>query len=158
MSATAMLIRCKLKRPGGTPVDVLGDGRLVKFSPDENDDHVAMVTDPRQIERLLSITEAYSIHTGPAAATAVVEAAGTTSKPVPVPEPVIPAAEPVAQLIETEPDQTHAPAPPAASLDEMGDDDLRAVFLAEVKRTPHHNAKRETLISQIEATREEANK
>jgi len=120
---TAMLIRCKQIRtlPNGTKgsnID-MGDGTIIPFREDENGDHVAMVSNPKHLQRLLSIVEGYEIHAMP---------------------------EPVA-----------APAD-ATDLSALDEDQIRAVYEAELKRKPHHNAKRETMVAQIEALRAEAAK
>lgn len=146
MSANAMLIRCLQQRPGGTTVK-MADGGLIKFTPDENGDHVAMVSNPAYIQRLLSITEGYVIHSMP-------------------PFDVQPAEPPKPQQSAVVANaQTPAPVTPVAlpeplpadagDLSTLDDDQIRAVYRAELKREPHHKAKRETMIAQIEALREE---
>lgn len=147
---TAMLIRCKLKRPGGTEVK-MADGRLIHFRPDENGDHVALVSDPDHIQRLLSITEGYQIHAMNAPAVPVADLGGakpaivafTSAEPVPAPGP---------EPFTFEPFMSDEP---AKGFDEMTDDEIRGLFEAELKRKPHHNSKRETMIAQIEAVRAE---
>jgi hypothetical protein len=165
---TAMLIRCLQKRKGGSDIK-MNDGKTVAFRPDENDDHIAMVADPEHIQRLLSITEGFKIHTAgnttPAAkqkaviadavkkiiaekdisgddlgdvTTSIVEQAAIVE-----PDPADP---------QTTPSDTEGAARP---LKDMTEDDLRAVFVAEVGRAPHHKSKTETIIAQIEAIREE---
>lgn len=143
---TAVLIRCKLKRSGGSDI-TMANGDLIKFRPDQNGDHVAMVTNPAHIDRLMSIPEGYGFH----------GMAGGTPDPVVPPEPK---PEPVATVAHAAP-EPDAPEPTAApdagmELDAMTDDDLKAFFEKTVGRTAHHKAKRETLIAQIEAHQEEA--
>lgn len=148
MSVNAMLIRCLQQRPGGTTVK-MADGGLIKFTPDENGDHVAMVSNPAYIQRLLSIPEGYVIHS--MSAFGVQE--GEHQKPqqsavvanVQTPAPTEPAVVREAQK---------ADAADPADLSTLDDDHIRAVYRAELKREPHHKAKRETMIAQIEALRE----
>lgn len=130
MAAPAMLIRCLQKRKGGSNI-TMADNTVIAFRPDENDDHVALVKDPAHIQRLLSITEGYVIHTGPVADV-----------------------EPVTDPVDKEPAPSQEPLP-TGPLADMDDAALRAVFEAEVGRKPHHASKAETMIAQIEAIREE---
>lgn len=148
MSANAMLIRCLQQRPGGTTVK-MADGGLIKFTPDENGDHVAMVSNPAYIQRLLSITEGYQIHAMPAPV-APVAAASPSDVVKADPEPTKAADAPVAPVVLPEP-------PPADTGDlyDLDDEQIKAVYRVELKREPHHKAKRETMIAQIEALREE---
>lgn len=157
MTANAMLIQCKLKRPGGTTVK-MADGTNISFQPDENGDHVAFVSNPDHIQRLLSITEGYQIHSLPAPfAPEVVLGAKAGPTHVSDPEPV-PQDEPVGPPPPTQDEPTPASPAPGTALDEMTDDAIRSIFEAELGRKPHHNSKRETMIAQIEAFRAEANK
>lgn len=149
MSANTMLIRCLLKRKGGSNI-TMADGKVIAFRPDENDDHIAMVSDPAHIQRLLGIPEGYTIHTGP------VEPVKADAAPVALKAPDAPAAKPAADKPEAAPVTEAKPAVAATTdLAAMASDDLRALFESEVGRKPHPNAKPETLIAQIEAIREE---
>ncbi len=58
------LIRCKLKRAGGTHVH-FGEGEDVRryhFKPNDKDEHVAEVADEGDLARLLAVPEAYELH------------------------------------------------------------------------------------------------
>lgn len=48
-----MLINLKIKRPGGSKVDI--DGKQYHFAPNTNGDHVCDVTDKDHIKRFMSI-------------------------------------------------------------------------------------------------------
>ena len=165
MTANAMLIRCKLKRPGGTKV-TMADGTSIAFQPDENGDHVALVSNPDHIQRLLSITEGYQIHSLPAPVAPVADLGGAKPAPVILPLPAdlkdtAPSIEPPAiQIAPADAMPPSHPAPEAAGgkLEDQTDDEIRSIFEEELKRKPHHNSKRETMIAQIEAFRAEANK
>jgi hypothetical protein len=74
-----MDIECKLKREGGTHVDI--DRVAYHFAPREDGAHVATVTIEAHQERFLSITDAYRLYRGQAAAPAPVAA---PVAPVPV--------------------------------------------------------------------------
>lgn len=55
-----MLIQCKLKRAGGTVIE-LGDTSY-HFKPNDKGDHVAEVTDDDHADTLLAITEGYAAY------------------------------------------------------------------------------------------------
>jgi len=52
-----MLIKCKLKREGGSKIKI--GGVEYHFVPDDNGDHVAEVTNEAHANRFLEISEAY---------------------------------------------------------------------------------------------------
>ena len=52
-----MLIKCKLKREGGSRIKI--GGEEYHFAPDDNGDHVAEVTNEAHANRFLEISEAY---------------------------------------------------------------------------------------------------
>ena len=52
-----MLIKCKLKREGGSKIKI--GGVEYHFAPDDNGDHVAEVTNEAHANRFLEISEAY---------------------------------------------------------------------------------------------------
>ena len=52
-----MLIKCKLKREGGSKIKI--GGEEYHFAPDDNGDHVAEVTNKEHANRFLEISEAY---------------------------------------------------------------------------------------------------
>lgn len=146
---SAMLIRSKIKRPGGSNV-VMADGRTIAFRPDTNGDHVALVSSVEHIQCLLRIPEGYEIHS---------MAPDTKADPAPIIEPAPAAA---AQDDVATPAVTPEPAPaPAMAPDNVSDltaltdDELKVVFQQETGRAPHARAKRETIIASIEALREE---
>jgi hypothetical protein len=161
MSANAALIRSKLIRPGGSTI-TMADGAIITFKPDENGDHVAMVSNRDHINRLLSISEGYELHFGatPAPAVPVLSAppkpvVTAMAQPVVQPAPLPPPVEPVAAVV-AQPVADPTPVPENASdLASLTDDELKAVYRDEWKKEPHHKAKRETLIAQIEAIRAE---
>lgn len=133
MSANAMLIRCLQKRPGGTTL-TMADGGLIKFTPDENGDHVAMVSNPAYIQRLLGIPEGFAIHAMPAPV--------APQKHDPAKDHVVPAS--IAEKLgaaATASDPVPAPEKPAApddssDLSALTDDELKAVYRAEWNKEP----------------------
>lgn len=167
---TAMIIRSKLQRIlsngiKGSNID-MGDGTTIAFREDDNGDHVAMVSNPKHIQRLLSITEGYEIHRMPAQPqdTMASQAAMMDVGAPPRPETAAPPSPPApTQTVPPAPVQAaQAPAEPQAEppavvgdLAALNEEEIRAVFERELKRKPHHNAKRETMVAQIEAMRAE---
>ncbi len=87
-----MDIECKLKRAGGTHVD-MGTAQY-HFAPREDDDaHVATVLDEAHQDRFLSIPEAYRLYRGTPAAAPVSAPApkpAVVAAPVTTPEPDAP--------------------------------------------------------------------
>ena len=55
-----MKIECKLKREGGSKIEL--DGKEYHFAPDTFGAHVAEVEDDEHIARFLAIPEGYRIH------------------------------------------------------------------------------------------------
>ena len=149
MTANATLICCKLKRPGGTTV-TMADGAVIKFVPDENGDHVAAVSNRDHINRRLSISEGYALHFEDMPAATPVLSAPPKAVVTQGAQPVVPATQPpVEPVIVPVPDNT-------SDLAALTDDEIKAVYRAEWNKEPHPKAKRETIIAQIEARREEA--
>lgn len=142
MSDQTILIECKLRRKGGTFAEI--GGTTYHFAPDNQDRHVAAVSDPDHIARFLSITEAYRMAAG-AQAKAAAPAQGIAAPVTPEPEKTeVQAEKPAPVQIDTN-----------KALEDMTSDELRAVFSAEIGREAHPKAKDATMISQIEAMREE---
>lgn len=59
-----MKVECKLKREGGTKIDI--DGTEYHFKPQADGAHVAEITDEAHLERLQQIPEAYKPYKGEA--------------------------------------------------------------------------------------------
>lgn len=76
-----MKIECKLKRDGGTHVDI--DTIKYHFAPQADGAHVADVTEEAHVDRFLSIAEAYRLYRGEKAAVEVKEEAQSDADPVP---------------------------------------------------------------------------
>lgn len=161
---TAVLIESIIKRPGGSSIP-MGD-MTYHFRPDDAGRHVAIVSNPDHISRFLQITEGFLLLSTapvtPAPAPAV--PVGITAAPVtpqepqapqaPVEPPAIPhPAAPVAAPAVTVAEQ-HGDAP-QKPLDQMTDEEIRAVFKAELGRIAPPKSKIETMIAQIEAIRAE---
>lgn len=155
---TAVLIESIIKRPGGSSID-MGDVTY-HFRPDEAGRHVAIVSNPDHISRLLQITEGFlllstaPVAPAPAPAVPVGITAGSVTQ-----APSAPQAPPA-----TVAPPTTAPAAPSAEqhgdapqkpLDQMTDEEIRAVFKAELGRVAPPKSKIETMIAQIEAIRAE---
>lgn len=62
-----MKIECILKRKGGTYVEMSRPDKTYHFAPQDDDRHIAEVTDDGHIERFLAIREAYRIARTPGA-------------------------------------------------------------------------------------------
>ncbi len=60
-----MRIECKLKREGGTNVEL--DGRTYEFRDNGKGEHVCEVDDDEHLAKLLAIPEGYRLHKGPPA-------------------------------------------------------------------------------------------
>ena len=115
-----MKIECKIKRAGGSRV-TLG-GKEYRFEPDANGRHVADVDDADHAARLLDIS-AYRQVDGDAEAPVASEGYQGDSE-------------------GEEREET--------DLDHLDDEGLARVYEEVLGKKPHHNAKRETLIRQIE--------
>ena len=156
MTANAMLIRSKIKRPGGSTI-TMSDGTNIKFTPDENGDHVAMVSNRDHIGRLLSISEGYEIHFKDNDTVTEVGIPVLSAPPLAVvqtgAEPVVSDVSGTTPIVETT--NTDLPAD-TTDLNSLTDEQLKAVYRAEWNKDPHPKAKRETIIAQIDARREEA--
>ena len=153
---TAMLIRCLQKRKGGSDI-TMNDGKSIVFRPDENDDHVAMVTDPDHIQRLLSITEGFKIHTSNDASPAANQKAiiAGAVKSIVAGNDISGANLGDQTTSIKDVGQVALPVDATRPLADLNDEELRSVFQNELGRVPHHKAKSETMIAQIEAVRAE---
>jgi len=58
-----MIIECRLKRPGGSDIDI--DGVVYEFRPNQKEQHVCEVENEVHAQRFLSIVEAYKIPGAP---------------------------------------------------------------------------------------------
>ncbi len=74
-----MDIECKLKREGGTHVDM--GAEKYHFAPRVDGAHVATVTNEAHQERFLSITEAYRLYRGAAASAPIDKPVTVTAQP-----------------------------------------------------------------------------
>jgi hypothetical protein len=147
-----MFIESKLKRHGGSHI-TMADGTTYHFAPDPTGRHVAMVTRPEHIERLLSITEGFGLPKPDASAPAIVapigaKAAGTPTEPTQPTEPTEPT-QPTEATQPTEPAQPAAPADTA-----MNRAALEALYIKATGKKPHPAAKDATLLTAIKAARE----
>lgn len=162
MSTPAVIIESIIKRKGGSVIPM--GGMTYHFQPDDNDRHVATVTDADHIARFLQIAEGFrllgttAIPAAPASAAPVgVTAAAVTpqASPVSPSEPTAPP-EPMAQAAPATEATTPGPANAGEKpLDQMTDAELRTVFRAELGRPASPKSKIETMIAQIEAVRAE---
>ncbi len=119
------LVRCKLKRAGGTHVH-FGEGEDVRryhFKPNDKDEHVAEITDEGDLARLLAIPEAYEPH-------------GKTKAVKPV-EPIVEA------TTEDSGEGKSEPGP----YDTYNRDELAAMLEARTGKKPHHKAGADKLIA-----------
>lgn len=122
-----MLIRCKIKRPGGSRV-TLGSERY-HFAPDDLGRHVAEVTNEAHIERLLSIPAYEAVEDDVAADVAPTQDSGTLA----------PQGE----------DET--PTREALSDEEMELELARSAYLEKFGKAAHPRAHASTLWQRIEA-------
>lgn len=123
-----MLIECKLKRPGGSKIDI--DGAVYHFKPKTDgpgDPHVCDVTDKLHAQRFLGIAEAYCL---------------PGDAPAPKHEPVISTIEAV-----------EAPTLPAAAddvpLESKSDAELREIIKEATGSYPHPKTGRDKLLAKI---------
>lgn len=140
-----MLIECKIKRKGGSRIVML-DGTTYHFAPADGANaapHVAFVTEPAHIERLLSITEGYRI--APAAAQATITAQMPEPAGAKPQAPAAPAVDPDTKA----PDQMEPDAHQG-----LNREALEALYIKATGKKPHPAAKDETLLTAIKAARE----
>jgi hypothetical protein len=151
----AALVECILKRNGGSKVE-MADGTTYHFTPDQEGRHVAVVPDMSHVTRFMQIPEGYRI----LELISMAEAAKTAVEPINAGAitPAAPAAP--AKTEATQPVQAEAaqelpqPAEDGSYTDEQVAA-IRAIFEKELNRAPHHKAKPETMVAQIEAGRAE---
>jgi hypothetical protein len=80
-----MNIECKIKREGGTHVDI--DNTKYHFAPLADGAHVAAVASEAHQDRFLGITDAYRVYRGSEKPKAAPKAAATTAPVTPAPTP-----------------------------------------------------------------------
>lgn len=150
-----MLVECKLKRPGGSQVEL--GGVTYHFKDDGTGRHVAMVSNSDHLGRLLSITEGYKL----AADQAAQPAAPTPAPVAPSAQAPAPAVVVVAQgagAVQTKqaaalvPDQEEPQGTPTLSED-MDIEQIRDIYERELGRKPNPNWKAATLIAGITGAR-----
>lgn len=127
-----MKIECKLKREGGSTIDI--GGVAYEFKPQADGAHVADVGNKEHAERFLSIPEAYGIY-----------AAGKPVKEAPAPvvkEPAVegPAADEAVESTET-------PEIVADAGDDL--DALKAAYKAKFGSLPHYKWTAETIKAKL---------
>lgn len=129
-----MLIECKLKRQGGTKVDI--GGIVYHFKPNTNDSgdpHLCDVKDKLHAKRFLGIAEGYCLP-------------GDAQEQTP--EPVVSATE-----VDDKPVVDEPPAlPPAAddvSLESKSDAELREIIKEATGSYPHPKTGREKLLAKL---------
>lgn len=142
-----MQIECKLKRHGGSKIDV--GGTTYHFKPanpnDPNSPHLCDVKDKNHAQRFLGISEGYCL---PGDAPAQKPAAPVAPPPSPTDQtvasteqaPADPATAPV--VASTEPSEQ-------VPLEAKSDDELREIIKEATGRYPHPNTSREKLIAKI---------
>ncbi len=164
------LVECKIQRAGGSIVD-FPDKSRVHFRPDGQtpERHVALVSDPEQVAILKGIPEAYNFLGIAAEKAAPADVAGAGVKVVAETPVMSPAAPPVETHTIVGATEVPAAAPAEGAegaeavtagapkaLSDMGEDELRATFEAELGRKPHPQSKIETMLAQIQAKRLES--
>lgn len=147
-----MLVECKLKRPGGSQVEL--GGVTYHFKDDGTGRHVAMVSNSDHLGRLLSITEGYKLADDQAAQPAA-----------PAPAPVAPTVKaPTVAVVLTQgaavgSTQTQPAADPVAPQgapdlsEDMDIEELRKLYEEEIGRKPNPNWKAASMIAAIEGAR-----
>jgi hypothetical protein len=156
--ANAALVECILKRAGGSKVE-MADGTTYHFTPDQEGRHVAVVQDMSHVTRFMQIPEGYRILELISMAEAAKEVVEPIKSGAITPAaPAAPAAPAKAEA--TQPVQAEvAQALPQPAEDGVFTDEqvatIRAIFEKELNRAPHHKAKPETMVAQIEAGRAE---
>lgn len=125
-----MKIECKLKREGGSTIDI--GGVAYEFKPQADGAHVADVGNKEHAERFLSIPEAYGIY-----------AAGKPVKEAPAPVVEEHAAEETVEPIEA--------APVNVTLNDIADDldALKAAYKAKFGSLPHYKWTAETIKAKL---------
>ena len=121
-----MKIECKLKREGGSTIDI--GGVAYEFKPQADGAHVADVGNKEHAERFLSIPEAYGIY-----------AAGKPVKEAPAPVVKEPAAEETVETVE--------PIEAAPVADDL--DALKAQYKAKFGSLPHYKWTAETIKAKL---------
>lgn len=167
---SAIIMKCLLIRQGGTKIDL--DGVNYHFKDDGLGNHVATIDNMKHVTRLAGIPEAYEIF-GSAVATDTAISLGVTltaaqseatsavtqavvAPVAPVAAPVVEApVAPVAQVAPVAPEMQTTANAQAGFPENMSNEELRALFLAEVGRQPSAKAKPETMMAQIVAVRDE---
>lgn len=130
-----MQIECKLKRPGGSKIDI--GGVTYHFRPENENDphspHVCDVKDKRHAQRFLGIPEGYCL-----------------PGDAPAPESPTPPAPPAANETSSGPVDTGNPAPSTETpLEAKSDDELREIIKEVTGSYPHPKTGREKLIAKI---------
>ena len=168
---STITIESKIKRTGGTRGVVIGETSY-DFMPNAEGAHVCDIENPEHAQRFLGIPEGYRIYS-PTKGVTVEGGVGASKKPVKVEAAKVEDAtvadltvkteDPAANTKEPADETDNEPTPAqeqtvsneAVALEDLDSDALRTVFQDEVGRAPHHKAKDETLIAQIEAVRKE---
>ena len=120
-----MKIECKLKREGGSVIEV--GGTTYEFLPDANGAHVAEVTNTEHVERFLAIPEAYGIH----------------GKVKAAPAPVVTDEEGDEGDEGDETDATEY------SEEEIAE--IKAAYKEKFGKAPHHSMKVESIVAKLDA-------
>lgn len=163
-----MLIECKLKRQGGSVVD-MGDGTAYHFKDDGTGRHVSNITVSKHIAILMGIPEGYAIPDEQLASMITPEAPGAQTKPDSAQVAATIVIQPTEANPVSQPDegQTTVPVTTAPggtdqrdSVDAVAEltedtpiETIREVYLAEIGRVANANYKAQTLIAAIEAAR-----
>lgn len=158
-----MLIECKLKRQGGTVVD-MGDGTTYHFKDDNTGRHVANITVSKHIAILMGIPEGYAIPDEQLATMVAPAAPGIQPAPEAPPvetKAVVDVAVQQATIDAAKKAEEDPPATAEVATDgaaaELTDDTpietIREAYRAEIGREPNANYKAQTLIAHIEAAR-----
>ncbi|WP_417261680.1 hypothetical protein [Celeribacter sp.] len=154
-----MIVQCKIKRPGGTEVE-MNDGTVYQFKPDQEGRHVAKVSNNDHFQRFMQIQEGY-VFLGVDAGddTQDEEDAGEEPKEVVTAETEEEALQNINALKDAGalmPEPKAEEAAEQAGNDEKADLDniediaeMRVLFEQEVGKQPHPSAKMETLKNKI---------
>lgn len=122
-----MKIECKLKREGGSTIDI--GGVAYEFKPQADGAHVADVGNKEHAERFLSIPEAYGIYR-----------AGKKEETVETKAPAAP----------TKPEGDGTTPPANVSIATLSGDELKAAYKERFGKAPHHSWSEEQIINKLQ--------
>ena len=143
------IIECTRKRPKGTQVEL--DGKKYDFQPDDEGNHVAIVTNESHVAKFLNVPESFRLFAGVAPepeqdTTATAVEIGAVVQQV--------TQQSAAPTVEPQGDDD-ADGPTAEAMEGMSIEELRSLFQEETGSKPHPAAKKDTLIAKIIEARAE---